>query len=431
MKPQKIFLSAGIIVASFLLSSSKISNSLLGINNDDIAIKAIFIDENNHKWFGTSHGLFKFDGLTWTRYSTANHLISDSVNSLTFELSAYGPELWVATNKGVSVLAYDVDGVTSATSYNTESGVLGTNVADVAVDSKHNKIFGSDEGLTYFYSGTMDHYTYEDYKTSLIDAPVNDMDIHNDSIYIGFDGGIGRMVADEVDAITGASRWTSEYGITPLSGNIICVEIDTAGNQWFGTDAGAEKHVGLKAKENWMLYTEEDGLVNNMVVVIRQDKEGGMWFGTYGGVSHLMDDTWQNYTTSDGLASDTVYDIAFEEDGTVWFATHNGISKLSEGEITGLEIILGINQPSGTLTDVKVYQNESSALVIDFQKGMNGPVQVMVYDVNGKLVVSNNTEMAGTEKLTMQIGKAFYSGIYFIKVVNDHKIIFSEKVLLK
>lgn len=430
IKRKVIAICVVIMAWSFFSSAKFVHNNVKVINEQGIAVKAIYIDENNNKWFGTSQGLFVYDGSIWMRYSTADHLISDSINALTFEQSSYGPELWVATNKGVSVLAFDVDGVTSATSYTTESGVLGTNIADVAVDSRHNKIFGSEEGITFFQSGTMIHITYDDNKSSLIDAPVNDMAIANDSIYIGYDGGIGRLVSDEVDGITGASRWTSEYGITPLSGNIKAVEIDSKGNQWFGTDAGAEKHVGLSAKENWTLFTEDDGLVNNMVLVIREDADGSMWFGTFGGVSKLLNENWSGYTTAEGLVNDTVYDIAFEGNGTVWFATAGGISKMSGSDISDVDIALGVDAVITDYSNSNVYQDQSKNLVVDFNRTITSPIQLSVYDINGKLMESVNKIHFNGQKLVLKMDPHYASGIYFVKVLNDDGLLFSRKVLL-
>ncbi len=154
----------------------------------------------------------------------------------------------------------------------------------------------------------------------MVNKPVNDLAHRSDSIYIAQNGGIGRLLSG-VDGITGASRWTSEYGISPLSGNINCITIDSKGHQWFGTDAGAEEHIGLKAKENWILYTTDEGLVNNFVESISEDEAGGMWFGTRGGVSRLFGGNWISYTVAEGLASDTVYDVALMRIPSGWLLT--------------------------------------------------------------------------------------------------------------
>ena len=419
-----------IIIGALILSWSFFSSAIFQQSPaQHVAIKAIYIDEFGNKWFGTRDGLYMFNDIEWTRYSSADHVISEQINALTFEQSINGPELWVATDEGVSVVAFDIDGITGATSYTAEDGVYGTKIMDVVVDSRNYKFFGSDQGITYFHDGSMDSITYNENKSSLLNAPVNDMAIFNDSIYIGYGIGIGRLVS-EVDGVTGASRWTNGYGITPLSGNILAVEIDSDGNQWFGTDAGAEKHLGLNAKDNWLLYTEDDGLVNNMVLVIREDKDGAVWFGTEGGVSMLKNDLWTNYNKSDGLVSDTVYDIAFEENGTIWFATAEGISKMSDGEITTVDITTSNSSSVDVSLSGKIYQISSNNLMVQFNQEVQGPVQISVFDVSGKQVGSSTKNVVTENQMIIQLDDKFQRGIYFVKALTNNGLVLSEKVLL-
>ena len=386
-------------------------------------VKAVFIEDTGIKWFGTNHGLLRYNGETWIYYTDTDHLISNEINTLAFELSTDGPELWVGTNKGVSVVAYNVDGITGSTSYTSANGVLGENISAVAVDSRHNKFFGSEAGITYFNAGSMDSITYADYPGSLVNAPVNSFKMYNDSLYIGFDGGIGRLISG-VDGVTGATRWTSEYGMTPLSGNIKSIEVDSMGNQWFGTDEGAEKHVGLQAKENWFLYTTEEGLIHNHVLSITDDGLGGMWFGTYGGASHFHNDEWTSYTTTDGLASDTVHDIAVDTDGSVWFATQRGISQLYGSDFIYQYTSIYKRQAGGL--DIKSYYDAlEDAIHLSYDLQTPESITVSLYSIDGILFKQwkNLSSMEGHNQLKLYCatlhGPDLKSGIYIIRVVHN------------
>ncbi len=417
------FILASMLFLSFsgLAQDPNIINHLK--SDGTFVVKAVFIDGEGMKWFGTNRGLLRYNGETWTYYTDADHLISNAVNTLAFELSTYGPELWVGTDKGVSVVAYDVEGITGSTSYTAANGVMGENISAVAVDSRHNKFFGSEAGITYFHSGTMDSIIYKDYQQSLVNAPVNAFKLHNDSLYIAFDGGIGRLISG-VDAVSGASRWTSEYGMTPLSGNIKCAEVDSWGHQWFGTDQGAERHVGLEAKINWFFYTTEEGLIHNHVLSITEDEMGGMWFGTYGGVSYLHGDQWTSYTAADGLASDTVYDIAVDKDGSVWFATQRGISQLYESAFI-YEYTSVIDRPASRL-DLKSYYNSwENAIHLSYRLQYPENISVSLYSIDGVLyrrwanLPSN--EGHNQVKLPFETSPGSYlkSGIYILRVSHN------------
>ena len=79
----------------------------------------------------------------------------------------------------------------------------------------------------------------------------------------------------------------------------------------------------------WKHYTYLDGLGNNNVRPIYQDREGFLWFGTYnGGVSRYDGAEFVNFTTDDGLAANSVWSIFQDRDGFLWFGTlENGVSR--------------------------------------------------------------------------------------------------------
>lgn len=403
-------------------------------DGNGFVVRAVHVDEFGVKWFGTSKGLLRYDGLEWHYYSSDEHLGNNEILALEFEQSAYGPELWMGTINGVSVAAYDVDGVTAATSYTIQDGLLNDSVTAITVDTRNNKFFGSQDGIIYFHSGTMDTILYADYVASMVNRPVNDLAHRSDSIYIAQTGGIGRLLSG-VDGITGASRWTSEYGISPLSGNINCVTIDSKGHQWFGTDEGVEEHVGLKAKENWILYTTGEGLVNGFVESISEDEAGGMWFGTHGGLSHLFNDTWTSYTVADGLASDTVYDIAFDTD-TVWIATQRGISSLVDGQFSGIYTSSREKTATGFEMNSSYYPRED-AILLSFNLSQPGQVEARLYGVDGTLMGqwNNLPGYNGLNHVQLPLSghgsRQLASGIYILRMAHGGRADANKLVIIR
>jgi ligand-binding sensor domain-containing protein len=61
---------------------------------------------------------------------------------------------------------------------------------------------------------------------------------------------------------------------------------DQSGRLWAGTSGGAAICDG----ENWQALNATDGLADDMVNVMLEDRQGGIWFGSYvapkGGISH-------------------------------------------------------------------------------------------------------------------------------------------------
>ena len=97
---------------------------------------------------------------------------------------------------------------------------------------------------------------------------------------------------------------------------------DRNGNLWFGTyGGGVSKYDG----QSFTNYTEKEGLSSNYVVSIIEDRNGNFWFGTYGGgVSKYDGQSFTNYTQKEGLSDNTVWSIIEDRNGDLWFGTNSG-----------------------------------------------------------------------------------------------------------
>jgi len=98
---------------------------------------------------------------------------------------------------------------------------------------------------------------------------------------------------------------------------------------WLATLSGLAQ-VDL-AEGSWTVWTEADGLVDNVAVSLARH-DSWLWVGTQGGVSRydLDNGTWRTYTTADGLSSN--HNVVVYYDGqTVWAGTRNGLSRYDPG----------------------------------------------------------------------------------------------------
>ena len=85
-------------------------------------------------------------------------------------------------------------------------------------------------------------------------------------------------------------------------------------------------------------YTTRDGLSNNYVTFIYQDREGTLWVGTGGGgLNRYRNGTFTAFTTKDGLSSDMVTAIHEDENGTLWVGTSGGgLNRFSGSKFTSI-----------------------------------------------------------------------------------------------
>jgi hypothetical protein len=327
-------------------------------------VTSIFVDSFNVKWFGTDMGISRYDELDWTSITTDDYLLNNNIRKLAYERTAYGHEIWAATEGGLSVLGIDVDGVTSATTYTTgNSDIINNDILSVGVDIRHNRWAGTPVGLSVFrgsdwYDTSL--YLNENHSwQSLADLTITSFGSYekDSMIFITTDSaGVLRYDFDLIDGFTGASAYGEQW--TPLESNTVNTVTITDTIQWFGTPQGAFKHYGNETKINWETYTTDSGLISSNVRAIEIDDDGNIWFGTDKGLSIKTESGWFQYPAgiqasglsfnagSDsvaitwtigtgigegtGLINPVVNDIKKDFSGVVWVATDGGIEFFSE-----------------------------------------------------------------------------------------------------
>ena len=111
----------------------------------------------------------------------------------------------------------------------------------------------------------------------------------------------------------------------------------------------------------------EDGLVQSQVNAIYEDRDGFVWFGTFGGVSRWDGNGFENFHIQDGLAALDVRIIHETLDGAILFGTgENGISIYRDGEFTTLNADAGLSGNSVR----SFYRGEDGSLSVATQNGI-------------------------------------------------------------
>ena len=85
-------------------------------------------------------------------------------------------------------------------------------------------------------------------------------------------------------------------------------------------------------------YTTEDGISQNFIYSINQDKNGYLWVGTGEGLCKFDGIHFETFTTQDGLSEDVITCSFVDKNGTQWFG-HNegGITKFNKKDFTAIK----------------------------------------------------------------------------------------------
>ncbi len=114
--------------------------------------------------------------------------------------------------------------------------------------------------------------------------------------------------------------------------------LDQQQQLWIGTiNRGVMRLSDLGLEQ----LTVSEGLPNNRVLALWQDKELSIWIGTNGGVLRLRDTPFTNLTTAKGLADNYVRTLLQHQDGSVWIGTSNGLNRVLGQQIESVPGIKG------------------------------------------------------------------------------------------
>lgn len=271
------------------------------------AVAAVIENSASYLWFGTSSGLSKFDGASWTTYNSSNGLPGDLIQGGILEDSS--GMLWVGTDQG----AARYDG-TDWTVFTRANGLAFDVVTRIIEDSKGNIWFGTVNGVSR-YNGI----SWRTFRTSdgLPHNNVRDMiEDSQENLWFATEDGVARYDG------AGWRTYTTADGLGDNDTRSILE--DPAGNMWFGTQGGVSRFDG----QAWVTLTTLDGLPDDMALDILQESSTGLiWFATQSGLAAWDGSGFTVITAADGLADDHVITIAEDSAGALWFGTVNGVSR--------------------------------------------------------------------------------------------------------
>lgn len=130
---------------------------------------------------------------------------------------------------------------------------------------------------------------------------------------------------------------------------------DREGFIWFSTYGGGVSRFDGKS---FTSFSKIHGLSNNTIYCIEEDLNGNIWFGTEGQGADCYDGKrFRNYSTRQGLTNNTVRSITRDRKGRLWFGTDNGATMYDGTEFHNVT-------PAGLLhASIRtIYEDQSGAM---------------------------------------------------------------------
>ncbi len=126
------------------------------------------------------------------------------------------------------------------------------------------------------------------------------------------------------------SSFTTLQGL--INDFITCLIEDRNGNLWIGTSAGVSKYDG----KSFTQFTVKNGLPSNFIVEMMQDKAGNIWFGSFSnGVTKYNGKSFTHFKVKDGLGHNQIGCLMQDKAGNIWIGTAGGgVSKYNGETLT-------------------------------------------------------------------------------------------------
>jgi ligand-binding sensor domain-containing protein/two-component sensor histidine kinase len=272
-------------------------------------ISCIREDAKHNLWIGTINGLSHFNGISFKNVQPAGDSAQVTVHDIDFDSKN---RKWLGTNVGL--LYYDEKGITNVTEILKEKkSVINT----IHVGKQNTVWYGGSNGGLYCVrenNGTFEKIKYDKsngFTNNSIPCIKQDK---KGNLWIGTYG-------DGVYVYNGSRFYRIDLNMELYKQTILDIYFDEADNVWLATlNNGVAQYNAVNGTFSWI--TEKEGLSNNHVRSIIQDKSGNYWFGTSGGgVCNYFGKQFTVYDKTSGLGGNFIYSIFRDGKNRLWTGT--------------------------------------------------------------------------------------------------------------
>lgn len=298
------------------------------------AVRTFLEDSSHTLWVGTKgSGIYTFsrkgespDTKEMKHLTTRNGLLSNAVFTI---VEGQKNEHWIGTD-GKGINYYDVDSKRINTLFVADSLQKKVNLSSVysILPTDENTLWVGTSGYG-MYKITIDRntkpYSIKNYKQFIYKSN-EPASLSNNIVYsIIKDDNTHLWIATRGGGLNRFNTRTEQFQSFRFSPNnpafissddVLCLYKDSQGFLWAGTSMGLNKLIQFeKGKPVFERFTEKEGMPNNTIHGILEDKEHNLWLSTNKGIAKLVHDKSNyriiSYFKKDGLQNNEFSDGAF------------------------------------------------------------------------------------------------------------------------
>jgi len=379
---------------------------------------------NNHLYVASESGVLSLDdNANWTVYTTNDGLPTNDVKSLGSSSST----IYAGTNNQ-KVARYSGNGNWSSQSYNV--GPPFNDISAIYIRANGDEFYGTDQGSIIeklHGQGSLNVIEYSASGATL--GMITDIHETKTGIFIPYS--TNGLVLD--------ARSTSLGIVVPvttatgLPSNTVLSAAMSNNISYDGTDQGlniADFNVPtiLPPKlEVITVSTPGSQLPSNRIQALAVDKNNVLWIGTDKGLVQKDGTTWTIYTTSNSnLPSNNITALVLDGE-KIWLATGDGHvatfgNPVGIVEPIDLGFTMGANYPNP-------FENITT---IPIQINQPQKIGLIIYDAMGKIVYSQSPKHTPKGNHYITVNTNYWSsGIYYIKLQGDQKMMMQKMTLLR
>jgi ligand-binding sensor domain-containing protein/signal transduction histidine kinase len=295
-------------------------NTSQGLASNDV--RRITEDKAGNLWISTfgGGGVSKYAGNSFTGFTTVHGLPNTLVYNITQDKAG---KFWFGTTDGAS----QYDGK-SFTNFKVEQGLPNDYIEATFVDHAGNTWLGTQAGVSKYDGKSFTTFTTaQGFPGNTVNGITEDKD---GNLWFASSGGLCKY--DGKSFVT----YTTAQGL--VNDAMSTLYKDKAGNLWLGTSGGVSRFDG----KTFINFTTAQGLTNNLVNNITADKDNNLWIATQAGASRLSAKEiekleapgnsvkpapvvkFDNFSTAQGLADDMVYAMVQDKKGNMFLGTNLG-----------------------------------------------------------------------------------------------------------